>query len=471
MRSEDWLSEGSVSSHLVLRWLSWHEGRLGAPPIAGGRSIDAVPTNASSQRSASGHWEKGARTLVTRRNARTAGRRAAFGSRAAAIAVPQDTVIHPGPPGAAAGDGTVLAEPEALVVSRWFDPGASGAPYAATVRFSGRRTTSTGKVRAEDQFVQDEAIDRVVPGAGPVAITSWVYGLRPGEWAVEAELVGPESPGRARPKGPAANRPAMHRAAWSWRRWRVSDAASRTARTRWALLAPLAATPAVLPGAYPALAALAFLVALLVQGSIAATLGLSVDGSLAVSLLAILVGLLGAKLWYAVLHPGESILRGGWAVDGFLVIAPIAAILALHVLAWPIGTFLDAATPGIFFAVAIGRVGCFLSGCCAGRITTSRWALWSSDRRVAARRIPTQLIESASGLAIGVASFWLVVQAGLPHGVIFAGAFVAYAILRQLLLRLRAERRISPRTVPLSGVAASGMVAAALVMSLTHVGG
>lgn len=79
-------------------------------------------------------------------------------------------------------------------------------------------------------------------------------------------------------------------------------------------------------------------------------------------------------MWYAVLYPGpwQRALLGGWAVDGFLVVALIVAIVALVVFGLPVARFLDASIPGIFLAVAIGRVGCFFAGCCAGRCTRAR---------------------------------------------------------------------------------------------------
>ncbi len=103
---------------------------------------------------------------------------------------------------------------------------------------------------------------------------------------------------------------------------------------------------------------------------------------------------------------------------------------------------LDATAPGLFFAVAIGRVGCFLTGCCAGRCTSSRWGVWSSDRRIGARRIPAQLLESAAGLLIGLVAAWLVIgSVPVVEGLNFVAAFGVYLVVRQLLLRLRAERR------------------------------
>jgi phosphatidylglycerol---prolipoprotein diacylglyceryl transferase len=87
------------------------------------------------------------------------------------------------------------------------------------------------------------------------------------------------------------------------------------------------------------------------------------------------------------------------------------------------------------------------------------WGVWSSDRRIGARRIPTQLIESAAGLVIAVATLLLLVDPGPSvHGGVFVAAFVVYAIVRQFLLRLRAEQRKSSRSLPATGAAAAGVM-------------
>ncbi len=138
------------------------------------------------------------------------------------------------------------------------------------------------------------------------------------------------------------------------------------------------------------------------------------------------------------------------------MIASLAAVVTLLALNLPIGGFLDASAPALFFGVAIGRFGCFFTGCCAGRCTASRWGAWSSDRRVGARRVPTQLLESAAGLLIGVVSALLVVR-GMPslHGTIFVGAVAAHTLIRQFLLPLRAERHKSSLGASLTAAAAA----------------
>lgn len=345
-----------------------------------------------------------------------------------------------GRPANAQAESSEAVELEALVVTHWFDSGEGEEPYSATVRLTGRRGGIHGMPKPQDTFVQEDKIDGIVPGSGLVSITSWVYGRQPGEWTVSAELLRPRGDaGRGRRVTAEPIRPA----AWSWRRWALSTGSAGTVKTRWAMLAPLARMPGVIPGVWPALGVLGALVALVTQVAILAHENVAVGQFLVVSLLALGFGLIGAKLWNAVLHPGPwRQWIQGWSVDGFLFVAPVVAVAALLAFDLPIGVFLDAATPGLFFGVAIGRLGCFFTGCCAGRCTSSRWGVWSSDRRVGARRIPAQLIESLAGLLLGATSA-LLVLGHVPgvDGVIFAAAFGAYVVVRQLLLRVRAERR------------------------------
>ena len=333
-------------------------------------------------------------------------------------------------------------------MSHWFDSGEEGEPYSAVIRLHGQRAGVQGRPGPSDTFTHEETVDGIVPGSGPVSISSWVYGLQPGEWNVSGELV--RSTGGAF-RGARMRSSPLHPAAWSWRRWSVETAPSVPVKTRWAALAPLARIPGVIPGSYTALLAVALVVALSSQLAILSGIQIGAPQSLIVSLVAAVAGLAGAKLWYAVLHPGESLLKGGWAVDGFLVTAPLVAIAGLVALDLPIGAYLDATAPGLFFAVAIGRLGCFLTGCCAGRLTASRRGIWSSDRRVGARRVPTQLLESAAGLLIGaVALPATLLHVRAVHGAVFVAAFVVYLVVRQLLLRLRAEaRRYSWQRSPL----------------------
>ena len=336
-------------------------------------------------------------------------------------------------------------EPEALVVSHWFDPGVEGEPYSATIRLSGRRVGISGPTRASDTFVHDEAVDLIVPGSGPVSVSSWVYGLVPGDLSVSAELIRRPSASDPLLAGRRAGRPGtepLARAVWSWRRRKLSTGSTEPLKTRWAILAPVARIPGVVPGSFTVLALLGFVVAAVIPWEILQRTGIGGSTSLVVSGFAIVVGVAGAKVWYRALHPDAPIIGAGWAVDGFLVVAPLAGLAALYAFDLPIGQFLDASAPGLFAAVAIGRLGCFFTGCCAGRCTRHPLGIWSSDRRIGARRIPTQLLESGAGLVIGVTAGILVLaDAIVLHGAVFVVSLGVYLVVRQYLLRLRAEPR------------------------------
>jgi phosphatidylglycerol:prolipoprotein diacylglycerol transferase len=337
------------------------------------------------------------------------------------------------------------------------DPGTDGAPYPATVRFVGTRTDVAGKRTPADSFTKDERIDRVVPGSGPVSVTTWAYHLNRGTWEVTAELIRSSTPTPAagRPKGRGHTLP---RATWSWSRWKLVDAPYGAVRTSSGIAARLSSVPAVIHGSWSALVGLGIIIGTLVLVLLLAPLGIAPGEVLLVTAVAVAAGLLGAKLWYAILRPRQwrRSLAEGWSVDGSIVAAPSAGLLVMLALGLPPLTFLDASAPAFFVGVGIGRLGCFFTGCCAGRCTASRLAVWSSDRRIGARRIPTQLLESTIGLVLGAVLTVLFVNDIPPiDGVIFVIGVSVYLLARQVLLRLRADPRASSISMERSPTPAS----------------
>jgi phosphatidylglycerol:prolipoprotein diacylglycerol transferase len=360
---------------------------------------------------------------------------------------------------------------EGLSVTHWFDPGATGAPYAAVVRFAGHRAGVEGKPGPHDAFVKEESVEGVVPGSGPVSVTTWVVGLQPGDWTVTAELVRPRNVRRSDSGGYHSREQTLPRAAWSWGRWRVSSGPFDQVRTRWAPLVRLTRMPAVIPGSWTGFLFLGVAVGLFVQAAILAREHVSLGKSLTVTLFVLVAGLVGAKLWYIGQHPGSwrEQPAEGWSVHGFLAVAPAVAAIGLIGFQLPVGVFLDASTPGLFFGVAIGRLGCFFTGCCAGQATASPWGVWSSDRRVGARRIPAQLLESASGLLLAALTLVLVLRnAPALHGAILVAGLAIYVLVRLMLLRLRAE---APRRSLGAPITAAAAVLALFVDIGAHVGG
>jgi phosphatidylglycerol:prolipoprotein diacylglycerol transferase len=199
-------------------------------------------------------------------------------------------------------------------------------------------------------------------------------------------------------------------------------------------------------------------VALALQALVISVDHLAVGPVWAVSLVAIVVGIVGAKVWFIVLHRREHRIEG-WCIQGFIAGATLAAAILLMVLHVPAGVFLDVTAPGLLFAMAVGRVGCFFAGCCGGPPTASCWGVWSSDQHVGARRIPTQLLESVLAFSLGLGVLVAVLGHGPAGGAFFVAGLAAYTLGRQGLLHLRAE----PRKTRLGGLATSAL--AALVLS------
>ena len=348
------------------------------------------------------------------------------------------------------------AQEEILGASAWFTPGSGPAGRSVVVRFSGQRLGVTGHRRPGDRFTQEERVT-VLDGAGPTSVTTRVSGVTAGEWAVDARVFDPAAMGRLRTSGTEARL-----ASWSWRHWSLRDACNDPVPT---CLTPLVRVPGVLLGGWAAMIGLGLLAAIallaLVSASVAGT-----SAFVPVTAIALVSGALGAKLWFLVLHHREHRAEG-WCVQG-LVAGVLATVLTAALMGRiDAGRFLDATTPALFLGLAIGRFGCILGGCCYGRPTASRWGLWSSDRRVGVRRIPTQLMEASVGLVLAVASTAVVLGLGTAHGGVLTAALGVYVVVRQAILRLRAEPRQSKYGVRVSAAAAAAVVLADVAMHAT----
>jgi len=219
--------------------------------------------------------------------------------------------------------------------------------------------------------------------------------------------------------------------------------------------------PGRIPGIWGAMVTLGMAVALALQALVISGDHLAVGPWWTVSLVAIAVGIAGAKVWFIVLHRREHRIEG-WCIQGFIASAPLAAAILLVVLHVSAGVFLDATAPGLLVALAVGRLGCFFAGCCGGPPTASRWGVWSSDQRVGARRIPTQLLESVLALSLGLLVLLAVLGHGPAGGAFLVAGLAAYTLGRQGLLRLRAE----PRKTRLGGLVTAALAALVLVAAV-----
>lgn len=113
----------------------------------------------------------------------------------------------------------------------------------------------------------------------------------------------------------------------------------------------------------------------------------------------IISGIIGGRLFFILLNlsyfrenPSEIIMlqRGGLAWQGALIAGSLAVFIFIKQKNMPLAKTLDFVAPYAALGQAIGRIGCFLNGCCYGREVW--WGIFFPAHQ--ARLHPTQLYDA-----------------------------------------------------------------------------
>lgn len=170
-----------------------------------------------------------------------------------------------------------------------------------------------------------------------------------------------------------------------------------------------------------------------------------------------LSGIAGSRIAYVVANwehyraaPAEIIRidQGGLIFYGGLILASAVLVLFARRKGIPLWRMADFAIPGLAVGHALGRIGCFLNGCCYGRVAAAHpaWGVvypaCSEPGQVfpGVPLYPVQLLEAAGLLAI-----WAVLLRVYPRkrrdGTVFALYLLLYPPLRFVLEYLRGDPR------------------------------
>ena len=199
------------------------------------------------------------------------------------------------------------------------------------------------------------------------------------------------------------------------------------------------------------------------------SVGIETGATLDLTFYSIVVGLVGARLLYVLMHAGEyarlcagvglprslgqkafdctaplRFWQGGLVFLGGAVLSAVVMLLYARRRGLRLGDVADVLAPSVSIAHVFGRLGCFLVGCCYGKPWTNgihfppdsvaySELLAHRDIQIGALSTyglhPTQLYESVGELFIFIALVWLWRRRKFPGAIALGYAF-AYGILR-----------------------------------------
>jgi len=151
----------------------------------------------------------------------------------------------------------------------------------------------------------------------------------------------------------------------------------------------------------------------------------------------------GARLFFVVLEweqfapkPLEvfALWKGGLVYYGGLLGAGLAAVWYVRAKKMPAWDVADAVAPGLSLGQAIGRLGCFMAGCCYGAECDLPWSVVFTDPRGLARLgvplHPVQLYEALANFALFGLLYWVVAPRRRAPGRVFGWYLTLYPAVR-----------------------------------------
>ena len=160
----------------------------------------------------------------------------------------------------------------------------------------------------------------------------------------------------------------------------------------------------------------------------------------------VLAGIFGARVFFIVVHWGlfkdnliEMIMiqNGGLSWQGSLIAGGLTAWWIIRAKKLPVAVILDLVAPYLALGQAIGRLGCFLNGCCYGKPVA--WGIYFPMYE--ARLHPTQLYD-AFGLLIIFLFLKLFQKRNTKAGAIFVWYLFLALSLRFVIEFFRADHTI-----------------------------
>jgi len=198
---------------------------------------------------------------------------------------------------------------------------------------------------------------------------------------------------------------------------------------------------------YGVMIALGFFVAYVYTCYLARRIDIDEDYITDIFLVIIVTSILGARFNYVVTHLDRymanpiqivQVWTGGMVYLGGFLGAIFGAILYLRYRRFEFGVFADMFGPAVPLAQALGRMGCFLNGCCFGLVCEPPWGMVFPHHRLQQPYLPTQIYEAIIlvCLAIGLDRYY---RRNTVPGQVMVGYLYLYSLERFLIEFIRFE--------------------------------
>lgn len=183
----------------------------------------------------------------------------------------------------------------------------------------------------------------------------------------------------------------------------------------------------------------------------------------------VVAGLIGSRLCYVFLYDWEyyvshpmaifNLTQQGLVFYGGLLAGIIAGVWFIYRRGLPFWNLADIVAPFLALGYGIGRIGCFLNGCCYGKPTDLPWGVVFPGLSAIPRH-PTQLYSTGLALLLFGFLLWLYYRRRFT-GQVFLVYLMLYAVLRSIVEIFRVNLLVwGPLTV--AQVASFGLFVIAL---------
>jgi phosphatidylglycerol:prolipoprotein diacylglycerol transferase len=230
---------------------------------------------------------------------------------------------------------------------------------------------------------------------------------------------------------------------------------------------------------YGVMLAIAFLVGTWLALREARRLSLDEDQLVNVILVVLIASVLGARALYVMEHIQEfrrewgsviALWQGGLTLYGGVIAGTVAGLLAARRFGLPMWTVADTLTPSLALGTALGRIGCFLNGCCYGRPTRMPWGVVFPPDSFAGLEFgnapvhPSQLYFAAAGFVLFLV-VWSMRRRFVVPGTLFWTFISLFALVRIPLDLTRAyEPEATVLTISGLGITESQLTSLAITL-------